>query len=82
MEELETSLQVHDKTFSLQVLNLPRFFPKGRVVLQVLLHHLSHGTVAVSKKTIPGVYGEFLPLFLQVAVEMKAILYPTQAPQM
>lgn len=37
--------------------------------------------MAVSKKAIPGVNGEFLPLFLQVAVEMKGILFPTQAPQ-
>lgn len=46
---LKTSLRVHDKPFFLKVLNLSRFFLKGREVLQVLLHHLSHGAVTVSK---------------------------------
>lgn len=72
---LKTSLQVHDKPFSLKVLNLSRFFPKRqRGVAGAAASFEPWGSDC---EQIPGVNGEFLPLFLQVAMEMKAILFPT-----
>lgn len=53
----------------------PDFFPKRqRGVAGVAASFEPRGSDC---EQIPGVNGEFLPLFLQVAMEMKAILFPT-----